>query len=64
MENFLPKGIPDFLSISLGPDVPEHPPITLEQIIKNLFVSIGLFGPTIRDHQPSFFVIGLNPLTY
>ena len=50
--------------ISFGPDVPEQPPKTFEQMTKNLFVSIGLFGPTILDHHPFFFVIGLIPLTY
>ena len=64
MENFHHDGIPDFLSISFGPDDPAHPPMTFEQITKNLFVSIGLLGPTIRDHQPSFFVIGFIPETY
>ena len=46
--------------MSLGPVVPTQPPKTLEQITKYLFVSIGLLGPTIKSHQPFFFVIGLS----
>ena len=30
----------------LGPNEPIHPPITLAQITKYLFVSMDLFGPT------------------
>ena len=49
---------------SLGPVEPAQPPSTFEQITKNLFVSIGLLGPTILDHQPSLPVMGLFPATY
>ena len=33
-------------SFAVGPNDPMHPPITFAQIIKYLFVSIDLFGPT------------------
>ena len=52
-----------FLSISLGPHEPIHPPITFAHITKYLFVSIALPGPTAVTHQPSFLVIGFVPLT-
>ena len=59
--------VPKILFVSelvlLGPKEPKHPPITLAQIIKYLFVSIALLGPTAYDHQPSFLVIGFIPET-
>ena len=48
---------------SLGPKDPIHPPITFAHITKYLFVSIDLFGPTAKDHHPSFFVTGFKPVT-
>ena len=38
--------------------LPRQPPSILEHITKNLFVSIGKFGPIALDHQPVFFVTG------
>jgi len=50
--------------ISLGPELPKQPPRILEHITKNLFVSIGKFGPIAFDHQPGLFVIGFWPAAY
>jgi hypothetical protein len=35
-----------------GPVVPRHPPSTLEQITKYMFVSNALPGPIMLSHQP------------
>jgi len=40
-----------------------QPPKILEQIMKYLFVSNILFGPTIFSHQPFLFVTGFFPVT-
>ena len=47
-----------------GPVVPMHPPNTLGQMIKYLFVSSILLAPIIFCHHPSFLVTGLIPAAY
>jgi hypothetical protein len=37
-----------------GPELPEHPPMTFEQIMKYLSVSNALPGPIIMSHHPGF----------
>src|SRR5579871_5054327 len=44
-----------------GPVVPRHPPKTLEQITKYLFVSNALPGPIMLSHQPGLPVSWLMP---
>ena len=47
-----PNGLPVCGLIDIGPVEPLQPPITLEQITKNLFVSNALPGPMQSSHQP------------
>ena len=48
----VPYGLPVFGLVEDGPVEPLQPPITLEQIIKYLFVSKPLPGPIKLSHQP------------
>ncbi len=47
-----------------GPVEPMHPPSTFTQMTKNLFVSMGSPGPTMRLHQPGLPVSGWGSATY
>src|SRR5512136_3183430 len=47
-----PNGLPVCGLIDIGPVDPLQPPMTLEQITKNLSVSNALPGPMQSSHQP------------
>jgi hypothetical protein len=48
----VPKGLHVLGLVEDGPVEPLHPPMTLEQITKYLFVSNPLPGPIKLPHQP------------
>src|SRR5579863_9114855 len=59
--NDIPYGQPVAGLMEEGPVVPRHPPSTLVQITKYLFVSNALPGPTMLSHQPGLPVSWLIP---
>ena len=53
-----PYSLPVAGSMDPGPELPEHPPMTFEQIMKYFSVSNARPGPTIMSHQPGFLSPG------